>query len=91
MQAPLVGGAYSLVVASAPVVPNLDGDTTAGAKLALQAAGLTLGPVSYATDWTCNDIGRVLNQHPGAGATVYYGSAVAVTIGQRPPSPHLCP
>jgi alpha-tubulin suppressor-like RCC1 family protein len=91
MQAPLVGGAYSLIVASAPVVPNVKGDTAAGARLALQAAGLALGPVSYATDWTCNDIGRVLNQNPPAGATVYYGSAIAITIGQRPPPPHLCP
>jgi alpha-tubulin suppressor-like RCC1 family protein len=91
MSAPLVGGAYSLVVASAPVVPNLKGDTAAGAHLALQTAGLTLGPVSYATDWTCNDIGRVMNQNPSAGTTLYYGSAVGITIGQRPPAPHLCP
>jgi alpha-tubulin suppressor-like RCC1 family protein len=90
-QAPLVGGAYSLVVASAPVVPNVTGDTAAGARAALQAAGLTLGTISYATDWLCNDIGRVLSQNPPAGATVYYGSAVRITIGQRPPPPHLCP
>jgi alpha-tubulin suppressor-like RCC1 family protein len=91
MQAPLVGGAYSLIVASAPVVPNVKGLTSAGARSALQAAGLSLGRVSYATDWLCNDIGRVLSQNPPAGATVYYGSAVAITIGQRPPPPHLCP
>jgi beta-lactam-binding protein with PASTA domain len=91
LQAPLVGGAYSLVVASAPVVPNVKGDTAAAAAQALQAAGLSLGRISYATDWLCNDIGRVLNQNPPAGATVYYGSAVAITIGQRPPPPHLCP
>jgi hypothetical protein len=35
--------AYSLVIASAPVVPNLKGDTQAGARLALQAAGLVAG------------------------------------------------
>jgi len=91
MQAPLVGGAYSLIVASAPIVPNVKGLTAAGARSALQAAGLTLGSVSYATDWLCNDIGRVLNQNPPAGATVYYGSAVGITIGQRPPPPRLCP
>jgi beta-lactam-binding protein with PASTA domain len=73
------------------VVPNVQGDTAAGARLALQAAGLSLGRISYATDWLCNDIGRVLSQNPPAGATVYYGSAVAITIGQRPPAPHLCP
>jgi alpha-tubulin suppressor-like RCC1 family protein len=90
-QAPLVGGAYSLIMASAPVVPNVKGLTAAGARTALQTAGLTLGPISYATDWLCNDIGRVLNQNPSVGTTLYYGSPVAITIGQRPPAPHLCP
>jgi beta-lactam-binding protein with PASTA domain len=59
--------------------------------LALQTAGLALGAVSYATDWTCNDIGRVLNQNPAAGTTLYYGSVVRITIGTHPPAPHLCP
>lgn len=87
----LEGGAYSLVVASAPVVPNLKGDTLAGAYHALQAAGLVVGQISYYTDWLCNDIGTVLNQNPPAGLTVPYGSAVAFTIGERPPPPHVCP
>jgi alpha-tubulin suppressor-like RCC1 family protein len=91
MQAPLAGGAYSLVVASAPVVPNLKGDTPAGAHLALQAAGLVVGTISYVIDYSCNNIGRVSGQNPPAGTTVYYGSAVSITIGERPPSPHLCP
>ena len=89
--APFVGGAYSLVVASAPVVPPLKGDTEAVAVSALQTAGLALGSVSYAIDWTCNDIGRVLNQNPAAGTTLYYGSVVGITIGTHPPAPHLCP
>ena len=91
MQAPLAEGAYSLVVASAPVVPNLKGDTLAGAHLALQAAGLVVGTISYVTDYSCNNIGRVSGQNPPAGTTVYYGSAVSIAIGERPPPPHVCP
>lgn len=91
MQRPFEGGAYSLIVASAPVVPNLKGDTPAGAHLALQAAGLVVGTISYVTDYSCDNIGRVSGQDPPAGTTVYYGSAVSITIGERPPPPHLCP
>lgn len=91
LQRPFEGGAYSLVVASAPVVPNLKGDTPAGAHLALQAAGLVVGTISYVTDYSCNNIGRVSDQDPPAGTTVHYGSGVSITIGERPPPPHVCP
>ena len=87
----LEGGAYALVVASAPAVPNLVGDTPAGAHLALQAAGLVVGQISYYVDHSCNNIGRVMYQNPPAGTIVDPGSAVSITIGERPLYPYQCP
>jgi len=87
----LFGGAYGLVIAAAPTVPNVVGDTLAGVGIALRAAGLVVGTISTTTDWLCNDVGRVEYQNPPAGTTVAYGSAVSITIGERPPPPHECP
>lgn len=86
-----VGGAYGLVVAAAPSVPGLIGDTVTQAVSALHSAGLVIGRVSYVIDYTCNDIGRVKSQNPPAGTIVYFGSVVSVTIGERPPAPFQCP
>jgi beta-lactam-binding protein with PASTA domain len=68
-------------------VPKLIGDTPAQAATALHSAGLVLGTISYAVDYTCNDIGRVKSQNPPAGRVVYFSSAVSVTIGELPPAP----
>jgi len=85
--------AYGLAIGS-PVqvaVPRVIGDTTGQASQALLAVGLTLGTVSTRVDSTCNNIGKVLSQSPAAGTMVQLGSAVSVTIGQRPAPPHVCP
>ncbi|MGN6676297.1 MAG: PASTA domain-containing protein, partial [Streptosporangiaceae bacterium] len=84
-------GAYSLAVGTLPAtVPNLSGDTTGQASQALQAAGLVLGTVSSAIDYTCNNLGTVKSQNPGAGTNVNPGTAVSITIGKAPPPPHQC-
>jgi beta-lactam-binding protein with PASTA domain len=70
-------------------VPDLSGDTTAGAGQELTAAGFVLGSVSTVIDDSCDNIGTVVSQHPAAGTTLRIGSAVSVTIGQRPK--HDCP
>jgi alpha-tubulin suppressor-like RCC1 family protein len=85
------GAQFSLAVARPPLtsVPDLSGDTTPQAGQALQAAGLVLGTVNTAIDNFCNNIGTVMSQNPAAGTAVSFGSAVSITIGQRPPHPCL--
>jgi alpha-tubulin suppressor-like RCC1 family protein len=85
------GAQFSLAVArpALTTVPGLSSDTTAQAGQALQAVGLALGAVHTAVDHSCNNIGTVMSQNPAAGTAVSFGSAVSITIGQRPPSP--CP
>lgn len=84
-------GRFSLAIGPPvfAVVPDLTGDTTAQASQALQAAGLVLGTVSTIVDYSCANIGTVMNQNPAAGSSAAFGSAVSVTIGKRPPRP--CP
>jgi beta-lactam-binding protein with PASTA domain len=82
-------GDYNLAVGRSATVPSLIGKTTAAASTTLQAAGLVLGGITDVTDNTCNYIGRVMRQNPVAGSVVSAGSAVAVTVGVRPPTP--CP
>ena len=86
-------GAYALGVGSLPTVtvPSLTGDSTARASQALQAAGLVLGTVTSAVDYSCNNLGTVMRQNPLAGSSVSPGSAVSITIGKTPPPPHQCP
>jgi PASTA domain len=72
-------------------VPDVRGDTLAQAGHALAAAGLTVGQVSNVIDRTCNNIGTVISQNPAAGALVPAGTAVNLSIGQRPPPPFQCP
>jgi hypothetical protein len=76
---------------SPAVVPDLTGDSTSVAASALSAAGLTLGQVTAVNDNTCNNIGTVMSQNPGAGSQVVAGTAVNITIGQMPPPPFQCP
>ena len=85
-------GFFSLALGMLPsTVPILSGDTTAQASQALQAAGLVLGTVSSAVDYTCNNLGTVTYQNPPAGTSLNPGSAVSITIGKAPPPPHQCP
>jgi len=85
------GGGYGLVVGSQAysTVPSLVGLTPTAAGQRLQAANLVLGTETPVVDNTCNDIGRVMSQSPAAGAVLVGGSAVSITIGQRPS--HPCP
>jgi alpha-tubulin suppressor-like RCC1 family protein len=85
------GVQFSLAVARPALVtvPDLTDDTPAQAAQALQAAGLVLGTVNSAVDYSCNHLGTVMNQNPHAGVAASFGSAVSITIGQRPPRP--CP
>ena len=73
------------------VVPDLTGDSTSVAANALGAAGLTLGQVTTATDNTCSNLGTVMEQNPSAGSQVVAGTAVNITLGQKPPPPLHCP
>jgi regulator of chromosome condensation (RCC1) repeat-containing protein/PASTA domain-containing protein/Regulator of Chromosome Condensation (RCC1) repeat protein len=85
------GAGYGLAVGfpAFATVPDLSGDTTAQAGQALQAANLVLGTVSTTVDNLCDNIGRVMSQNPAAGSTVSGGTAVSITIGQKPS--HPCP
>ena len=84
-------GEFGIAIGSLPVtVPSVTGDTTGQASAALQAAGLVLGTVSSVIDYTCDNIGTVVSQNPGAGNNVSPGTAVSVTIGKAPPPPHQC-
>jgi alpha-tubulin suppressor-like RCC1 family protein len=84
-------GGYSLAVGSQAfaTVPSLAGLTTTAAGQRLQAANLVLGTVHTVVDNTCNNIGTVISQSPAAGTVLIGGSAVSITIGQRPS--HPCP
>ena len=73
------------------IVPNVVGDKQSVASSALSSAGLTLGHVSFVNDNTCDNIGIVESQSPGAGGQVASGSAVNITVGQKPPAPFSCP
>jgi hypothetical protein len=73
------------------IVPDLRGDTVDDAASALSSVGLSLGHVGSAIDHLCNNINTVMSQNPGAGAQVSPGTAVNITIGQKPPPPFECP
>jgi hypothetical protein len=73
------------------LVPDVRNDSLAEAGQALAGAGLTVGQVTNVLDHTCNNIGTVLSQNPNPGTPVQAGSAVNLSIGQRPPPPFQCP
>jgi hypothetical protein len=73
------------------LVPDVRNDRLAQAGQALAAVGLIVGPVTNLNDPTCNNIGTVLRQNPNPGTSVPAGSAVRLSIGQRPPPPFHCP
>ncbi len=77
-------------------MPGLTGTTQVAIGL---TAGFALRSNGTVSSWgselngvlgnTCNFIGKVMRQNPAAGSVVSAGSAVAVTVGARPPTP--CP
>ena len=71
------------------LVPDVRGDTVAEARTVLTGSGFTVGTVSFFVDRTCNNIGTVGRQSPGAGASAIPGAAVNLSVGSRPPTP--CP
>jgi PASTA domain len=73
------------------LVPDVRNDSLAEAGQVLAGAGLTVGQVTNVLDHTCNNIGTVLSQNPDPGTPVQAGSAVRLSIGQRPPPPFQCP
>jgi hypothetical protein len=73
------------------LVPDVRNDRLAQAGQALTAVGLIVGSVTNVNDPTCNNIGTVLRQNPNPGTSVPQGSAVGLSIGQRPPPPFHCP
>ena len=86
------GDGYGLALSTIPsgyvAVPSVIGDTQAQASQDLQAAGLALGTVGSALDPTCDNIGTVLSQRPGAGNYALRGTHVSITIGKF--NPRLC-
>src|ERR1700722_9380788 len=82
------GLALSTIPAGYAAVPSVIGDTQAQASQDLQAAGLALGTVGSALDPTCDNIGTVLSQRPGAGNYALRGTHVSITIGKF--NPRLC-
>jgi hypothetical protein len=86
------GEGYGLALSTIPsglvAVPSVIGDTQAQASQDLQAAGLALGTVGSALDPTCDNIGTVMSQRPGAGSYAVRGTHVSITIGKF--NPRLC-
>ena len=86
------GEGYGLALSTIPsglvAVPSVIGDTQAQASQDLQAAGLALGAVGSALDPTCDNIGTVMSQRPGAGSYAVRGTHVSITIGKF--NPRLC-
>lgn len=70
-------------------VPDVRGDSPGAASFKLAAVELRIGTQRSVVDDTCNDIGAVLSQTPSAGTVVARGTAVNLSIGQRPT--HPCP
>jgi hypothetical protein len=90
VQVSLGGGSSLAVGISAATVPNVVGDNQQQATAVLAAAGLTVGPVTFEIDSSCNFKNKVKEETPGAGAQVALGSAVSLIIG-LPPVRTVCP
>jgi hypothetical protein len=73
------------------LVPDVRNDSVHEAGQVLAAADLTVGQITNVLDQTCNNIGTVLGQNPDPGTSVQAGSAVSLSIGQKPPPPFQCP
>ena len=81
------GSTVNLVIAAAPTtasVPNVEGQTLAGASNALGAAGFSVSHTFKAVTKS-NQGGVVISQSPDAGTTAKKHSAVSIVIGQFTP------
>ncbi len=80
------GATVSFVVSQGPElveVPDVVGLTAAEASGALAAAGLAVGPVTFAA--SCTEApGSVLSQQPQAGGTAPKGGAVSLVVSRGP-------
>jgi serine/threonine-protein kinase len=86
-----VGSNVALVIAKAPTtakVPEVKGDTAAGARSTLTAAGFKVVKQTKMVTKAKN-AGIVVSQSPGGGATVKKGSTVTIVVGHyvAPPPP----
>ncbi len=84
-----VAGGNAVVVPSV-AVPALRGLDVVTARQVLTASGLVAGTVTGVTDPSCNFLGLVMSSTPGAGTQVRRGSAVNLSVGQRPSPPRHC-
>ncbi len=79
----IVGSNVALVIAKAPTtekVPDVKGDTAAGARSALTGAGFSVVKETKTVTKARNE-GIVVSQSPGGGATVKKGSTVTIVVG----------
>lgn len=84
-----VGSTVALTVSSGPpwvAVPAITGAGEADARARLDAAGLTLGRLSYAPESEA-PTGTVVAQTPAAGDSLRMGSAVRATLAGEDPTP----
>ncbi len=79
-----VGSPVVVLVSSGPAqvrVPDVSGDSQAGAESALTAVGLSLGTVAQQVSST-QSAGSVIAQSPSAGAPVRTGTQVDLTVAK---------
>ena len=69
-------------------VPDVLGDALSEATQVLNTAGLAVGQQSNVRD--CGNVNGVSIESPHAGTVVPQGSAVNLSIGQKPPTPFSC-
>jgi serine/threonine-protein kinase len=85
-QGALQGGPVTVLVSSGPApvsVPDLSGDSRAGAESTLKGAGLIIGTVTKQPSSTGTP-GTVTSQSPAAGGSVKPGSAVNLVLAEKP-------
>ena len=81
-----LGAAVSLVISTGPAqvaVPNVVGQTQAGATTAITGAGLVVGTVTSASSSTVT-AGSVISTNPTAATQVNQGSAVNLLVSTGP-------
>ncbi len=84
--------AASAAIASLANVPNVVGSPKDPAEDMIEAAGLTVGTTTNATEYSLSvPTGHILTQSMAAGSTAAYGSSVnlVLSIGQDPALPTL--
>ena len=81
------GAPVDLIVSKGPAprpVPDVTGDTRAGATKQLTKAGFA---VSVAHDFSTSVVrGRIISTSPGGGVTQPYGSQVTIVVSDGPPA-----